>query len=178
MRTIVYYYTLTGHCENLSEKIADQMHCEREKIIEKKRRLSRGFLRFLNGRSAARNESSDVASVSNEPSQFDRIVIVTPLWAASPTPAVRGFLEKYHPDFKGKKLGLILTNLGTDPAEAFPKYQELFPEPLIMQSFTKAKGEWENPKEDEGIKQFVLEFEKESNRKIVTAQSPDDGEPE
>jgi flavodoxin len=160
MRTVIYYYTLTGHCEKLSEKIADQMHCERERIIEKKWRLSRGFLRFLNGRSAVQKKSADVASVSNEPSQFDRIVIVTPLWAASPTPAVRGFLEKYHQDLKGKKLGLILTNLGTDPDEAFPKHQELFPEPLVKKSFTKANGEWEIPKEDERIKQFLLEFDK------------------
>jgi menaquinone-dependent protoporphyrinogen IX oxidase len=160
MRTMVYYYTLSGHCEKLSGKIADQMHCESERIIEKQKRLSKGFLRFLNGRSALQKKSADVASVRNDPGQFERIVIVTPFWAASPTPAVRGFLEKYHQDLKGKKLGLILTNLGTDPAEVFPKYQELFPEPLVKRSFTKAKGEWQNPKEDEMIKQFVLEFDK------------------
>ncbi|MHC4105650.1 MAG: flavodoxin family protein [Planctomycetota bacterium] len=116
-------------------------------------------MKFLNGRSALQKKSADIVSVKNEPDQFDRIVIVTPFWAASPTPAVRGFLEKYYQELKGKKLGLILTNLGTDPAEAFPKYQELFPEPLFKKSFTKAKGEWQNPKENERIKQFVLEFD-------------------
>ena len=158
MKTMVYYYTLTGHCGELSGKIADQLHCENERIIEKKKRLSKGFLRFVNGRSALQKKSADVASVRNEPGKFDRIVVVTPFWAASPTPAVRGFLEKYYRDLVGKKLGLILSNLGTDPAEAFAKYQELFPEPLIKKSFTKAKGEWQNPKEDEMIKQFVLNF--------------------
>ena len=121
MSTVVYYYTLTGHCEKLSGKIADQMHCETERIVEKKKRLSKGFLRFLNGGSAIQKRSAEVASVRNEPGQFDRIVVVTPFWAASPTPAVRGFLELYHQDLKGKKLGLVLTNLGTDPAEAFAK---------------------------------------------------------
>jgi menaquinone-dependent protoporphyrinogen IX oxidase len=159
MKTIVYYYTLTGQCEKLSGKIADQMQCETERIIEKKRRLSKGFLRFLNGRSAMKGESAEVKPVHNEPGQFDRIVVVTPFWAASPTPAVRGFLEKYQQDLKGKKLGLIVTNLGSDPDIAFPKYQELFPEPLIMKSFTKAKDEWQNPKEDELVKQFVSEFD-------------------
>ena len=142
MKTIVYYYTLTGHCEKLSGKIADQLHCESERIIDKKKRRSKGLLRFLNGSSALRKKTADVTSVRNEPGQFDRIVIVTPIWAASPTPAVRGFLEKYYQELKGKKLGLILTNLGSDPAEAFPKYQELFPEPFVKKSFTKAKGEW------------------------------------
>ena len=160
MRTMVYYYTLSGHCEKLSRKIADQMHCESERIVEKKKRISWGFLRFLNGGSAVQNKTAEVASVANEPGQFDRVVVVTPFWAASPTPAVRGFLERYHQDLRGKKLGLVLTNLGTDPADAFPKYQELFPEPLVWKSFTKAKGEWQNPKEDELIKQFVLEIDK------------------
>ena len=160
MSTVVYYYTLTGHCEKLSGKIADQMHCETERIIEKKKRLSKGFLRFLNGGSAIQKRSAEVAAVRNEPGQFDRIVVVTPFWAASPTPAVRGFLELYHQDLKGKKLGLVLKNLGTDPAEAFAKYQELFPEPLVKKSFTKAKGEWQNPREDELIREFVLAIDK------------------
>ena len=160
MSTIIYYYTLTGTCEKLARKIADQLHCESEKIIERKKRISRGFLRFLNGGSAVQRKSSEVESVRNEPGHFDTVVVVTPFWAASPTPAVRGFLEKYRDDLEGKKLGLVLTNLGTDPAEVFPKYQELFPEPLIKKSFTKAKGEWQNPKEDEMIKQFVLDFDR------------------
>lgn len=59
---------------------------------------------------------------------------------------------------KGKRIGLVVTNLGTDPAEAFPKYQELFPEPLVKKSFTKTRGEWQSPKEDELTEQFVTEF--------------------
>ena len=158
MKTVVYFYSLTGHCEGLSAKIADELDCERERIIEKKKRINKGFLRFLSGRSAVQKESADIEPVSKEPGEYDRIVVVTPFWAASPTPAIRGFLERYYRSFVGKKLGLVITNLGTDPAEAFAKYQELFPEPLITRSFTKAKGEWENPKEKEGIDQFVLDF--------------------
>ncbi|MBN2556724.1 MAG: hypothetical protein JXA97_12360 [Anaerolineales bacterium] len=158
MSTIVYYYSLTGHCEGLSGKIAEQLDCERERIIEKKKRIRKGFLRFLSGRAALQKESAEIEPVSREPGPYDRIVVVTPFWADSPTPAVRGFLDKYQSGFEGKKLGLVITNLGTDPVEAFARYQELFPAPLITKSFTKAKGEWENPKEEEGIRQFVSDF--------------------
>ena len=140
------------------------MHCESERIVEKKKRLSKGFLRFLNGSSALQKKSSDVAAVRNEPGQFERIIIVTPFWASNPTPAVRGFLEKYGEDLKGKKLGLIVTNLGTDPTDAFNKYQELFPEPLVKKSFTKARGEWQDPKEGEMIEQFISEFTSPENQ--------------
>jgi len=158
MKTIVYYYTLTGHCEGLSGKIAEQLECERERIIEKKKRIKKGFLRFLSGRSAMQKEAAAIEPVSKEPGLYDRIVVVTPFWADSPTPAVRGFLDRYHHAFEGKKLGLVITNLGTDPAKAFARYQELFPEPLITRSFTRAKGEWEDPKEAEGIRAFIAAF--------------------
>jgi flavodoxin len=156
---MIYYYSLSGHCEELSGKIADRMDCERERIIEKKKRLSKGFLRFLNGSAAVQKTSADIDPVKNEPGQFDRIVIITPFWAASPTPAIRGFLDRYHQDLKGKKLGLVVTNLGSDPDVAFTKYEELFPEPLVKKSFTKAKGEWADPKEEERINEFISEFD-------------------
>ena len=158
MKTIVYYYTLTGQCGKLAGKIANQLSCESEKIIEKKKRLSRGFLKFFNGASAMQKKTADIITLNNDPGQFDRIVIVTPFWAASPIPAIRGFIDKYSETLKGKKLGLLMSNLGTDPAEVFAKYQELFPEPLITMSFTKANGEWQDPKENERINQFVTEF--------------------
>lgn len=155
MNTIVYYYSLTGHCESLAGKIAAGLHCASERIIEKKQRLSRGFLRFLNGGSAVQKKVGEIEALANDPGQFERIVVVTPFWAASPTPAVRGFFIRYQDDLKGKKLGLVLSNLGTDPAEVIPKYQELSPEPLVTTSFTKAKGEWDDPKESAGIEAYI-----------------------
>lgn len=95
--------------------------------------------------------------MKNNPSDYDRVVIITPFWAASPTPAVRGFAKQHYEQLKGKKLGLVITNLGSEPDEAFKKYEEIFPEPLVKQCFTKAKKEWFNPIEGELIARFVEE---------------------
>lgn len=159
MKTIVYYYTLTGQCEKIAIEMATRLGCECERIIEKKKRLSKGFLRFLNGGSALQKKIAKIENVSNDPGNFDRIIVVTPLWAASPTPAIRGFSNLYQEQLKGKKLGLALSNLGTDPEEAFIKYRELFPEKLATVSFTKAKKEWNDPKMSELINQFILKLE-------------------
>jgi flavodoxin len=155
MKTIVYYYSLTGHCEEIASIIASQMNCNSEKIVEKKKRISKGFLRFINGGSAIKKVTAEIENVSNNPEQFDRIIVVTPFWAASPTPAVRGFIDQYKKELKGKSLGLAMTNLGSDPTEAFQKYKELFPEPIITISLTKSKDEWTEPKMGEKINQFI-----------------------
>ncbi|TFH04848.1 MAG: flavodoxin family protein [Spirochaetales bacterium] len=70
MNTMIYYYTMTGQCEHLAKKIASRLDCEAERIDESRKRLSRGFLRFL----------------------------------------------------KGKRLGLAMTNLGSDPEEVISLY--------------------------------------------------------
>lgn len=66
MKSIVYYYTLTGQCEKIAEKISNQLNCNCERIIEKKKRLSKGFLRFLNGKSALQKEIARIGMVSNK----------------------------------------------------------------------------------------------------------------
>ena len=158
MKTIIYYYSLTGQCEHLANKIAGKLECDSEKIVEQKKRLSKGFLKFFNGGSAMQKKSAKINPVNNDPALFDRIILVTPFWAANPTPGARGFLESYREDLKSKKLGLVLTNLGTDPKEVIPHYKELFPGPVVIKSFTKAKDQWKEPKESELINQFILEI--------------------
>ncbi|MDA3811370.1 MAG: hypothetical protein PF518_13685, partial [Spirochaetaceae bacterium] len=74
-----------------------------------------------------KKKSSKIELLKNNPADYDRILTITPFWAASPTPAVRGFIEQYNKELKGKKLGLIVTNLGSDPLEAFEKYDAIFP---------------------------------------------------
>ncbi len=158
MKTIVYYYSLTGNCEKIGQKIASQLKCESERIFEKKKRLSKGFLKFFNGGAALQKKIAEIKVLKNDPGQFEQIIIVTPFWAASPTPAIRGFVEQYGEKLKGKEIGFAMTNLGTDPKEAFSKYRELFKMPLKTISFTKAKNEWVEPKQSELIDIFIKDI--------------------
>ena len=158
MKTIVYYYSLTGNCEKIGQKIASQLKCESERIIEKKKRLSKGFLKFFNGGAAIQNKISEIQELKNDPEKFEQIIVVTPFWAASPTPAIRGFIDQYGERLLDKKVGLAITNLGTDPEEAFKKYRELFKVQLKTISFTKAKNEWTEPKQSELIDIFTKDI--------------------
>ncbi len=157
MKSIVYYYSQTGRCEELAKKIATAMGCESEPIVEKRRRISRGFLRFLSGGEAIRGKPSPIKELSSDPAAFDTVVLVSPIWASSPTPALRGFVDAYGSAIAGKRIGLAIANLGSDAAVAFEKFRELFASETVVRSFTKAKGEWDNPLEGQLIGEFVSE---------------------
>jgi len=66
LKTIVYYYSLTGNCGKIGQKIASQLKCESERIIEKKKRLSKGFLKFFNGGAALRKKIAEIKVLKNE----------------------------------------------------------------------------------------------------------------
>ena len=159
MKTVVYYYSLTGNCEKISLKIAARLGCGSERIVEKKKRPSKGFLKFINGGAAMQNKISEIKPLENDPENFEQIIIVTPFWAARPTPAIRGFIDRYGYKLKDKTIGLALSNLGSDPEDAFKKYRELFPAGIKTISFTKAKNEWTEPVQDELIEKFVKELQ-------------------
>lgn len=156
MKTIIYYYTLTGHCQKLAQKVASKLGCEVEQIIESEKRVfKRGGLRFFNGGDAIKKKSSSIKELIHNPIEYNRIIIITPLWASSPTPAIRGFVKKYGDKLKEKRLGLLVTNQGSDPRAALEKYEKLFPEKLVAVSLTEAKKEWTDPKEGEIVDRFI-----------------------
>ncbi len=158
MKTIVYYYSLTGNCEKIGLKIASRLGCASERIVEKKKRPSRSFLKFINGGAAMQNKISEIKALKHDPENYEQIIVVTPFWAARPTPAIRGFINHYGNKLRDKHLGLALSNLGTDPEEAFQKYRNLFPGSIKTISFTKAKNEWTDPVQDELIEKFVTDL--------------------
>ena len=158
MRTIIYYYSMTGRSEELARRIAAELQCDAEPILEARRRISRGFLRFLSGGAAKAGQSAQIRQVTNDPSDYDRIILVSPIWASSPTPALRGFAGAHRDELEGKRLGLILTNLGSDPSVVFAQYDSILPQRYARASFTKGKGDWEEARERELIRSFIREI--------------------
>lgn len=158
MKTIVYYYSLTGNCEKIGLKIASRLGCASERIAERKKRPSKGFLKFINGGAAMQNKVSKIKALEHDPGNYEQIIVVTPFWAARPTPAIRGFVSQYGDNLRDKHIGLALSNLGSDPEEAFEKYRKLFPGPVKTISFTKAKNEWTDPVQDGLIEKFVSDL--------------------
>jgi flavodoxin len=111
MKTLVIYYTRTGNAKFVAENIAAELGADVEEVIDLKSR--QGKLAFISaGRDAMRGKETEIAQTKRTPSDYDLIIIGQPVWAGSPTPAIRTYVNKN--DLSGRKVALFFSdsNLG------------------------------------------------------------------
>ncbi|HOJ31549.1 MAG TPA: flavodoxin [bacterium] len=96
---LVIFYSRTGTTKKIAREIANALSCDIEEIIDKKDRSGvRGFM--SGGRDAMKRELTEINDIEQDPSDYDVIVIGTPVWASNMTPAIRTYISKYKEKFK------------------------------------------------------------------------------
>jgi flavodoxin len=93
MKTIIMYYTFGGNSRKEAEKLVgnyeDAVLCEVKE--EKKRNI---FTAFLSGcPQAMKREKSKIKEISYQLEDFDRFIIVAPIWAGFPVPAFNAMVD-------------------------------------------------------------------------------------
>lgn len=151
MKTLVVYYTRTGKSKFAAETIAAELGADIEEVIDLKNR--QGRLAYMScGRDATKGKETEIAPTKRNPADYDLIVIAQPVWAWSPTPAIRTYVNKN--DLSGKKVALFFG--GSNLREAVEKTKALMPnstfvgelavnEPLTNKEEAEKKiAEWSN----------------------------------
>ena len=149
MKTLVVYYTRTGNSKFAAETIAAELGADIEVVVDLKKR--QGKLAYMScGRDAMSGKETEIAPTNKNPADYDLIVIAQPVWAWSPTPAIRTYLNKH--DLSGKKVALFFG--GSNLRQAVEKTKEMMPnstfvgelavdEPLKNEKEAKMKlAEW------------------------------------
>ena len=126
MNVLIVCYSRTGITMKVSERIA-QLLRERgdqvtvEQIVDRKKR--KGILGFLGGgKDAVLGRDTDIGPIAADVGSFDLVVVGTPVWANSPAPAARMFMEQ-----QKEKLGrvaFLCTMGGSGDKQTFTKMQE------------------------------------------------------
>lgn len=95
MKALVVYYSRTGNTEKVGKALAKGLGADTEEIIDKKNRKTPliGFIR--SGYHALKEKETKIEEIKHDPSAYDLVVIGTPVWAGSITPAVRTYLNRY-----------------------------------------------------------------------------------
>ena len=99
MKTLVVYYSKSGINEKLALEAAKGFNGQLEKLIDKdQRRGLFGLLRCL--LDALRKKLTRLEPVRNDPKDFELVVLATPLWADSLTPAARTYITQQRDKLK------------------------------------------------------------------------------
>ena len=145
MKALVVYYSRTGNTRFAAQTIAAEIGADVEEVVDLKNR--QGRLNYLPaGRDALQGKETEIAPATRTPTGYDLIVIGQPVWAGSPTPAIRTYLKKN--DLSGKKIALFFTDIGL--GKAFEKTKALMPNSTFVGELTlpakgfKNKGETTN----------------------------------
>jgi len=98
MRSLVVYNSRTGNTRKIAKELANALECDIEEIIDTKKRSGPlGYIR--SGRDASSKKLTVLKDLINDPSQFDLLIIGTPLWAWHVSTPVRTNIHQNHTNF-------------------------------------------------------------------------------
>jgi flavodoxin len=122
MKTLVVYYSRTGKTRFVAEKVASELKADIEEVVDLKNRSGRfGFLKA--GYDATRGNETKIAKTQKSPSNFELIVVGTPVWNSRPASAISTHLKRT--DFAGKKVAIFCTNDGRGEKKAVERTKAL-----------------------------------------------------
>jgi flavodoxin len=155
MKTAVIYYSFEGNCALVAKAIKDALNADIFEIKTRDRKKRTGFAKYLwGGFQVIMHKKPELEPLSIDIKAYDLLILGSPVWAASPAPAMYSFLSKT--EVTGKKIALFCCHAG-GKGKAFDKFKALLPGNTIVGEidFQNAAGEESAP-----LKQKINEWVK------------------
>ncbi len=93
MKTLVVYYSRTGNTKMIAESISGSLDCDIEEIRDTEKRS--GVIGYLkSGYEASRSKVSVIEDPKYDLSQYELLIIGTPVWAGKMSVPVRAYLQQ------------------------------------------------------------------------------------
>ena len=122
MRVLVVYYSRTGMTKKVALALAEKVGVDAEEIIDLKNR--QGALGWIiAGKDAGQKNLTEIKSVQNNPADYDLVIVGTPVWVGTMTPAIRTYLTHYKD--KIKRLACFSTQGGAARQKVFADIEAL-----------------------------------------------------
>lgn len=153
MKQLVVYYSRTGTTRRVAETIASELICDLEPIREPRDRSGiSGYLR--SSWEALIKKTPPIEEPDHDPSQFDTVIVGTPVWAHSPSSPVLTYLKRFSKMMD--RTAFFCTYGGSGAETAFEKMEDAAKEP---EATLKLKaGTVKNRDHLKKIKEFVDEL--------------------
>lgn len=130
MKKLVIYYSHTGSSELVAKTLKEKGYEVRK--VEEKKKLPKSFFwsMMIGGFRAGTAQKGKLIDYNPDVSEYDEIVIATPIWNGLPTPALNSIIEKT--DFSDKKLCFVFSAGGGEAPKTVKKIRKIFPEAKII----------------------------------------------
>ncbi len=116
MKTAIVYYSMHGNIRYVAKKVADELGADLIELVPKKAYPDKGMIKFIWGGSAVTfKKKPDLEPYKFNASDYEMVILATPVWASSFTPPLRTFLDNN--DLTGKKIAVITTSAGGDSSK-------------------------------------------------------------
>jgi flavodoxin len=150
MKMLVTYYSRTANTKSVAVEIQKELKCDIDEIIDQRDRAgAKGWLGA--GRDASRKLLTEI-KVKKDPAEYDLVIIGTPVWAWTVTPAVRTYLSAH----KLKKVAFFCTCGGSGIETTFREMERLSKKPVATLGLP-TKG-WTRKLDKETVRQKIEEF--------------------
>ena len=110
MKSLVVYYSRTGTTKAIGNSIANEINADTDEIIDLKARIGR--INYMRAARDAKGYKITNIRTEKDPSNYDLIVIGTPIWWGHIPPAIRTYLQNN--ELNGKKIALFITSQAED----------------------------------------------------------------
>jgi len=130
-RTALIYYSLNGHTDFIAQKMSKQVDCTRIRLhLKKEYSTTNKFLKyFWAGKSATFHEKPALANEPIDLTQYDTLIIATPVWAGNLSSPVRSFLATNV--IENKQVYLVAHDSGGPFEKCFATMRTLLPKSTV-----------------------------------------------
>ena len=159
MKILVVFYSRSGNTGRVAEEIRDRLECDIEEIIDTTNRSGPlGFIR--SGRDARNRKLTVLKDIINDPSNYDLLIIGTPLWAWHVSTPIRTYIHQNQANFNS--VAFFCTAGGTNMDGAFNDMRE-----LCGVAPVETLGVFDKEIKDGSYKSKVTEFAKKIQFKML-----------
>ena len=122
MKTAIVYYSLNGNTEYAANEISNILGADLIPIKPVKAYADKGFRKFLwGGKSVFMGETPELQPYEFSASDYDIVIIGTPVWASSFSPPIRTFVEENRAALQSKELAVFTCFSGGGAEKAIEK---------------------------------------------------------
>ena len=116
MKTIILYYSRSGTTRVLADKKATELGADIEEILDiKKPSIFSAIIKAL------KRAKTEIQPIKAQLDIYEKIVIMSPVWAGSPVPAVNSVIDCLP---SGKKIEFIMVSMGGGTKDSAARTKE------------------------------------------------------